>query len=72
MSYHQNNEAQIAGGLGAAVAELLIEECPVPLKRVGVRDVFGESGKPAELLEHFGLTPKHIALAVHHVMMRKQ
>jgi len=58
-------EGQINGGLGGAVAEFLGEHCPRPLKRIGMRDHFGESGKPEELLEHFGLTAKHIAMAVH-------
>lgn len=49
-------EAQIAGGLGGAIAELLSERLPVPLKRFGMRDRFGESGAPYELFEHFGLT----------------
>ncbi len=61
-------EAQINGGLGGAVAELLGEEFPVKMKRLGMRDRFGESGKPDELLEHFGLTAKHIALAAHHIL----
>jgi transketolase len=64
-------EAQINGGLGGAVAELLGEEYPVPLKRIGMRDRFGESGSPEELMEHFGLTGKHLALAAHEVMERK-
>ncbi len=58
-------EAQINGGLGGAVAELLGEECPTPLKRIGMRDQFGESGDPDELLEHFGLTSKQIIFAAH-------
>jgi transketolase len=53
-------EAQIAGGLGGAVAELMAENHPAPLRRIGLRDHFGESGKPDELLEHFGLTLPHI------------
>jgi transketolase len=61
-------EGQAAGGLGGAVAELLSEHCPVPLKRMGIQDRFGESGKPQELLEAFGLTAKHIQLAVHHMV----
>ena len=65
-------EAQIAGGLGGAVAELLSEELPRPLKRLGVRDRFGESGKPDELLKAFGLTHIHIALAVHELLSKKQ
>lgn len=58
-------EHQVTGGLGGAVAEFLSEHYPIPLRRVGVQDRFGESGKPDELLEHFGLTAKHIALAAH-------
>jgi transketolase len=58
-------EGQIIGGLGGAIAELLSEEAPTLLKRIGMRDRFGESGTPEELLEHFGLTAKHIAMAAH-------
>ena len=54
-------EAQINGGFGAAIAELLGENLPTPLKRIGMRDHFGESGQPNELLDKFGLTGKHIA-----------
>jgi transketolase len=61
-------EGQINGGLGGAVAELISEEHPVRLKRIGMRDRFGESGAPDELLEHFGLTAKHIMLAAHDIM----
>lgn len=64
-------EGQIAGGLGGAIAELLGEECPVPLRRIGMRDHFGESGNPNELLSHFGLDAKHIRLAAHHVTDKK-
>lgn len=64
-------EAQVTGGLGGAVAELLSEELPTPLQRVGMRDRFGESGEPKELLAHFGLTAKHIALQAHAVIHRK-
>ena len=48
-------EAQVAGGFGSAVAELLGEQLPTPLQRVGMQDRFGESGAPNELLAHFGL-----------------
>jgi len=58
-------EAQVNGGLGGAVAELLSEEQPAPIKRIGMHDHFGESGQPDELLEHFGLTAKHIVLEAH-------
>ena len=64
-------EGQINGGLGGAVAELLGENYPVPLQRIGMRDHFGESGDPAELLAHFGLDAKHIRLAAHAVTERK-
>ncbi len=49
-------EAQVAGGFGGAIAELLSEKSPAPLKRLGMLDRFGESGTPSELLEHFNLT----------------
>lgn len=64
-------EAQINGGLGGAVAELLGENYPVPLRRIGMKDRFGESGKPGELMEHFGLTAKQIMVAAHDVEHRK-
>ncbi len=54
-------EAQIAGGLGGAVAELLSEKLPLPLKRVGIDDHFGESGTPSQLLHKFGLMSDEIA-----------
>ena len=57
-------EHSIIGGLGSAVAEVLSEECPVKLKRVGLKDVFGQSGTPDELLEYYGLTSKDIVEAV--------
>ncbi len=48
-------EHQVAGGLGSAVAELLSEQNPVPIRRLGVQDSFGQSGTPDELLAHYGL-----------------
>jgi transketolase len=65
-------EGQIIGGLGGAIAELLGEECPAPLRRVGMRDRFGESGAPDELLTHFGLDAKHIRMAAHSVVDLKR
>jgi transketolase len=56
-------EAQINGGLGGAIAELLGEHHPAKLHRIGMQDRFGESGDPTELLEHFGLDSKHIEAA---------
>ena len=57
-------EAQIAGGFGGAISELLTEQLPMPLKRIGMKDRFGESGTPSELLEYFELTGEKIADAV--------
>lgn len=57
-------EAQIKGGLGGAIAELLSEKLPTPLKRIGIHDRFGESGTPNELLDYFGLTGEHIAESI--------
>lgn len=57
-------EAQMAGGLGGAVAELLGDKLPTPLKRIGMKDRFGESGTPDELIEHFGLDSTSIAATV--------
>lgn len=65
-------EHSIIGGLGSAVAEVLVENEPVPMERVGVKDTFGESGKPQELLEKYGLTVKEIKAAVYKVMKRKK
>ncbi len=64
-------EAQINGGLGGAISELLGEEHPVPIKRLGMRDRYGESGTPEELMEYFGLTAKHIMLAAHQIVDKK-
>lgn len=64
-------EAQVAGGLGGAVAELLSENLPTPMKRIGMLDRFGESGAPTELMEHFNLTPTHVAMAAHDIMTSK-
>lgn len=57
-------EAQITGGFGGAVAELLSEKKPTPLMRIGIEDRFGESGEPAQLFEFFGLTGVQIAKKV--------
>jgi len=54
-------EHSIIGGLGSAVSELTAEELPVPVLKVGIRDTFGESGKPEELLVAYGLTAEEIA-----------
>jgi transketolase len=64
-------EHSIIGGLGGAVAEVLVENQPVPMARVGLKDLFGESGKPDELLIKYGLTPQDIETAVRAVIKRK-
>jgi transketolase len=64
-------EGQIIGGLGGAIAELLSENHPAKLHRIGMQDLFGESGAPDELLEHFGLTAKQIRLAAHALAEKK-
>ncbi len=63
-------EHQITGGLGGAIAELVSEHHPVPLKRVGVRDKFGQSGTPDELMKCYGLTSTHIKAAIHEVLIQ--
>jgi transketolase len=61
----------IIGGLGGAVAETLSERHPTPLRRVGLRDVFGESAPNAPLLEKYGLTPAHVAQAARALLGRR-
>ena len=56
-----SEEASVLGGLGGAVAELLAENCPVPVVRHGVNDSFGRSGTANAVLEHYGLTPEVLA-----------
>lgn len=65
-------EHQIAGGLGSAIAELISEEMPVPIKIVGIRDQFGQSGQPEELLMHYHLTKDEIIKAVIAVLRMKK
>ena len=65
-------EHSIIGGLGSAVAEVLSEHCPVPLRRVGVNDCFGTSGEAEELLDYFGLSAQAIVNAVKEVIAKKR
>jgi len=65
-------EHNIIGGLGSAIAEALIDAYPVPMERVGVPDTFTESGKPAELLKKYGMTPADIAGAAKLAIQHKQ
>jgi transketolase len=64
-------EHQEHGGLGSTVARIIAKHRPVPMELVAVKDKFGTSGKPAELLERYGLTSKDIARAVRGVVKRK-
>lgn len=58
-------EGSIVGGLGTAVCEVLSENCPVPVRRIGMPDVFGTSGPGSELLDYFGLNAAHIIQIAH-------
>lgn len=64
-------EHNIIGGLGSAVAEVLCEEAPVPMERIGVKDAFGKSGVPADLLKEYGLTAEDIVSACKKVIEKK-
>lgn len=65
-------EHNIIGGLGSAIAEVLAEKYPTPMVRVGLKDTFGESGRPNELLEKYGLTKTNLVQAVHEVLAKKK
>jgi transketolase len=62
----------IYGGLGSAVAEAIVENYPVPMQRIGIKDVLGEAGTNAELLDKYGMSAKHIAEAVREALRRKR
>ena len=64
-------EHNVIGGLGSAVAEVLCEEAPVPVERIGVKDAFGKSGVPADLLKEYGLTANDIVEAAKKTISRK-
>ncbi len=63
-------EHQVMGGMGSAVAELLVQKHPTPMEFVGVNDVFGQSGKPEEILAHYGMTVEHIKQATKKLLGR--
>lgn len=65
-------EHQVTGGLGGAVAEVLSQNYPVPLKIIGIEDRFGESGDPQELLKKFGLTKEAIIKGILHILRMKE
>jgi transketolase len=64
-------EHQISGGMGSAVAEVLTQNYPVPMEFVGVHNLFGQSGTPDELIEHYKMGTKDIKEAVEKVLKRK-
>lgn len=61
-------EHQVAGGFGSAIAEFLSENYPIPIRRVGIADQFGQSGEPEQLLTHYGLDAFHIEEAAKSLM----
>lgn len=63
-------EHQIQGGMGSAVAECLAKNFPVPMEFIGVDDLFGQSGTPDELIEHYGMDTKSIIKAVNKILKR--
>ncbi len=63
---------QKAGGMGSAIAEFLCENYPVPMVLMGVDNVFGESGRPEQLLEKYGLSINHIKQSVEDIIKIKQ
>lgn len=65
-------EHQVIGGLGSAVAELLSQNYPVPIEMVGIKDKFGQSGQPMELIEYYNLGKDDIVKAVKRVLERKK
>jgi len=64
-------EHNLFGGLGSAVSEVVVKNCPVPMDMVGLEDTFGESGKPNELVEKYGLTPENIYNKSKNLLSRK-
>ncbi len=65
-------EHSIIGGLGDAVGEVLLRRCPIPCLRIGVKDSFGRSGNPKELLEYFDLTSEAICEAAREAVAQKR
>lgn len=64
-------EHQIAGGMGSAVAEMLAQNFPVPIEFIGIHDLFGQSGTPDELIEHYGMGKDAIKEVVKRVLNKK-
>jgi transketolase len=63
-------EHQVTGGLGSAVAEVIVKNYPIPMDFIGMNDLFGESGQPGELLEKYGMKAHHIADAARRLKKR--
>ena len=64
-------EHQIAGGLGGAIAEVVVRSHPVPMDFIGMKNTFGESGQPEELMEKYGLTSKNIVASAKKLIPHK-
>lgn len=64
-------EHSVIGGLASAVSEVVVQNHPIPMEFIGIKDRFGQSGKPAELLTEYGLDPEHIVAAVEKAIGRK-
>ena len=60
----------VIGGLGSAVAEVLVEEAPTMMRMIGVRDMFGESGSPSDIMDKMGLTSENIASKVEDLLSK--
>ncbi|MDP3804131.1 MAG: transketolase family protein [Candidatus Omnitrophota bacterium] len=65
-------EHTLSGGFGSAIAEVVVQNHPVPIKMVGIQDRFGASGEPDELFEYFGLTAKDIVKAAKNALAMKK
>jgi len=65
-------EHTVLGGFGSAIAEVIVQNWPVPMKMIGIQDKFGVSGEPDQLFEYFGLTAKHIVKAAKEVLAKKK
>jgi transketolase len=64
-------EHNVLGGLGDSIAQTAARHCPIPIEMIGTNDTFGESGKPMDLLNKYGLAPSNIIAAAEKVMARK-
>jgi transketolase len=65
-------EHSVIGGLASAVAEVVVQNHPVPMEFIGIQDRFGQSGSPAQLLTEYGMDPVHIVAAVERIIKRRK